>query len=79
MIHTIASTTRLFGYVLDRQRWERMIIVYVSTETMGPAFLGAALIQQFKGPLLNGKVLPLCIASLHMYVHVHIGTVIASR
>ena len=44
---------RSFGYILDRQRWERMIIVHVSAETMGPAFLEAALIQRFKGPLLE--------------------------
>ena len=60
-----------FGYVLDRQRWERMIIVYVSAETMGPAFLEAALIQQFKGLLFQWmKVLPLFIVSVYSYLYI---------
>ncbi|CAE7815448.1 nipblb, partial [Symbiodinium necroappetens] len=40
---------RSFGYVHERQKWEKMIVVYVSHETLGPAFLEAALIQRFKG------------------------------
>ena len=42
-----------FGYIHERQQWERMVIVYVSDETLGPAFLEAALIQRFKGPLIE--------------------------
>ena len=42
-----------FGYKYEKQRWQRMTIIYISSETMGPAFLEAALIQRFKGPLLQ--------------------------
>ena len=39
-----------FGYFHDRhQKWERMIILHVSHECVGPAFLEAALIQRYKG------------------------------
>ena len=42
-----------FGYKYEKQRWQHMTIIYISSETMGPAFLEAALIQRFKGPSLQ--------------------------
>ena len=42
-----------FGYKYEKQRWQHMTIIYTSSETTGPAFLEAALIQRFKGPSLQ--------------------------
>lgn len=40
---------RKFGYAVDRyQKWEQMIILYVSHESAGPSFLESCLIQTFK-------------------------------
>ena len=38
-----------FGYVLDRERWDYLLVVYAAGETTSPAFVEAALIQHFKG------------------------------
>ena len=40
---------KTFGYVLDRERWDFLLVVYAAGETISPAFVEAALIQQFKG------------------------------
>ena len=43
---------RKFGYVRDpHQKWEKMVVVYVSDETVGPSFLEAAMIHCHRGPL----------------------------
>lgn len=42
-------TNRTFGYVLERDSWERMLVLYAAGETVSPAFVEAALIQQYKG------------------------------
>ncbi|CAK9106713.1 unnamed protein product [Durusdinium trenchii] len=39
----------VFGYLGELQKWERMVIVFASSEAVGPAFLEAALIQKYKG------------------------------
>jgi len=42
----------VFGYAIDRhQKWQKMVILYISHEHCGPAFLEAALIHKFKGTL----------------------------
>ena len=39
-----------FGYSHDpHQKWQAMVLVYVSSHATGPAFLEAALIERFKG------------------------------
>lgn len=41
---------RQFGYLHDKhQAWEKMIVLYCSHESVGPAFLEAALIHKHKG------------------------------
>lgn len=41
---------RKYGYAVDKyQKWEKMIILYASHESVGPAFLEGCLIQKFKG------------------------------
>ncbi|CAK9065015.1 unnamed protein product [Durusdinium trenchii] len=39
-----------FGYVVDpHQRWQTMVVVFASHESIGPAFLEAFLIEKFQG------------------------------
>lgn len=38
-----------FGYILDRDRWDCMLVLYAAGETISPAFVEASLIQEFKG------------------------------
>lgn len=45
---------RIYGYSGDRECWQAMLVVYVSHETVGPAFLEAALINTFQGSLVHG-------------------------
>ena len=45
----------VFGYLGELQKWERMVIVFASSEAVGPAFLEAALIQKYKGCLHYNK------------------------
>lgn len=41
---------RKYGYAVDKvQKWEKMIILFASHESVGPAFLEGCLIQKFKG------------------------------
>ena len=40
-----------FGYIKERQKWERMTVLYASAEAIGPSFLEAALISKYKGSL----------------------------
>ncbi|CAE7783426.1 unnamed protein product [Symbiodinium sp. CCMP2456] len=46
---TLRWHNKSFGYKYEKQRWQQMVVIYASAETMGPAFLEAALIQRFKG------------------------------
>lgn len=41
----------VFGYVLDRDRWQLMTVLYAASEVTSPAFVEAALIQREKGCL----------------------------
>ena len=41
---------RKYGYCWDRhQKWQTMVVIYASCESIGPAFLEALLIEKFKG------------------------------
>lgn len=40
---------RLFGYARDKDRWEKMIVVYASSEAISPSFVEGAMIQRQKG------------------------------
>ena len=41
-----------YGYGYDpHQKWQSMVVVAVSTEPVGPAYIEAALIQKYKGVL----------------------------
>lgn len=40
-----------FGYKHQADRWEKMTIIYASSETISPAFVEAAVIQRHKGYL----------------------------
>ena len=48
-----------FGYLNDVLGWEKMIILYASSEAVGPSFLESALIEKYRGafPLLENMVL----------------------
>lgn len=47
-----------FGYAKDwKNRWEGMIVVYASSETMSASFVEAAMIQRFKGTLSEKLIL----------------------
>ena len=37
-----------YGYTQDRQKWQTMVVLYASNESVGPAFLEAALIEKYK-------------------------------
>ena len=39
----------IYGYHRDRDRWQKMIVFYVSEEPAGPAMLEAALVDQHRG------------------------------
>ena len=39
----------LYGYIHERQQWQRMIILFASYEPVGPAFLEASLIYHYQG------------------------------
>ena len=40
---------RTFGYVLDKEKWDFLLVLYASSETISPGFVEASLIHQFKG------------------------------
>ena len=46
----------MYGYALDVAKWEKLVVIYASTETTSPSFVEAALIQRQKGPLYAKKV-----------------------
>ena len=52
---THCPTTRLrnkkFGYINEKQNWEKMLVLFASWEAVGPGFLESALIQKYKGSL----------------------------
>ena len=41
----------VFGYIHEKDRWEKMTVVYVSHEVISPSFVEAAIIQRHKGSL----------------------------
>ena len=41
----------VFGYVLEKDRWEKVTVVYVSHEDISTSFVEAAIIQRHKGSL----------------------------
>ena len=42
----------MYGYASDPfQKWEKLVVLYASTEPIGPSFLESALIQKYKGAL----------------------------
>lgn len=45
---------KVFGYGQDREKWEKMIVIYAAKEPISPAFVEGALIQRHKG-FLKGK------------------------
>ncbi|CAL1171674.1 unnamed protein product [Cladocopium goreaui] len=40
---------RRYGYLHERDRWERMVVLYLSPEPWSPAMLEAALIDRYDG------------------------------
>jgi hypothetical protein len=42
---------RRYGYLHERDRWERMVVLYLSPEPWSPAMLEAALIDRYDGTL----------------------------
>ena len=40
-----------YGYVTNKEKWEGMTVVYVSDESVSPAFVEAAAIQKHLGYL----------------------------
>ena len=40
-----------FGYRYEIERWEKMVVLYVTHEALSPAFVEGALIQHHKGSL----------------------------
>ena len=43
---------RLYGYKFEVNKFEGMLVVYAAADTQGPAFLEAALIQNYKSFLV---------------------------
>ncbi len=42
-------TNRTYGYILEADQWQWMLVLYTAGETVSPAFVEAALIQRYKG------------------------------
>lgn len=42
----------VFGYTMERDGWERMVVLYAASEAVSPAFIEGALIQREKGCLV---------------------------
>ena len=42
---------RKYGYAHDRDKWERMVVLYLASEPWSPAMLEAALIDRYDGTL----------------------------
>lgn len=40
---------RKFGYVLDREGWDCLLVLYAAGEPISPSFVEASLIQKYKG------------------------------
>ena len=38
-----------FGYKYDRDKWEKMIVIYAASESISPGYVEAAIIQRHKG------------------------------
>ena len=58
---------RKYGYVHDRDKWERMVVLYLSSEPWSPAMLEAALIDRYDGTLA---------ACSHLvYTYNHLGAI----
>ena len=44
-----------YGYKQQRDKWEKMVVIYASSETISPAFVEGAIIQRHKGCLHANK------------------------
>lgn len=44
---------KTYGYVTERYKWERLVVVYCGIDTTSAAYVEAALIQKYKGYLAN--------------------------
>ena len=42
-----------YGYVTERYKWERLVVIYCGIDTTSAAYVEAALIQKYKGYLAN--------------------------
>lgn len=42
---------KVYGYAWERDKWERMLVIYASNESISPAFVEGALIQREMGAL----------------------------
>ena len=40
---------QLFGYAHEKDKWEKMLVVYASSEAISPSFVEGAMIQRHKG------------------------------
>lgn len=43
----------VYGYKYDRNGWQAMLVIFISHEAVGPAFLEATLIQNYMGTLIG--------------------------
>ena len=46
----------LYGYKNDREKWEKMVVIFAGSETIAPGYIEAAIIQRHKGILNAFKV-----------------------
>lgn len=44
---------QIFGYKHESDNWEKMIVIFASSETVAPAFIEGAIIQRHKGFLIK--------------------------
>ena len=60
-----------FGYQRERCGWENMLVLYAAGETVSPAFVEGALIQQFKGAEHHSQQrFYLYIYKIFIYIHI---------
>lgn len=65
----------VFGYIHERDRWEKMTVVYVSHEVISTSFVEAAIIQRHKGSLYQFIFyivsFPMACAWLYIVIYIH--------
>ena len=62
----------VYGYRLEKDRWERMLILYLSPEQAGPAMLEAALIDKYRGcPVPKFRMV--CLKLFLTYIYLRVG------